>query len=229
MKTKITSLIIAGILGAALASQAAITTTPTGLVAGDQYRLVFVTSTLTDATATDIADYNAFVTAAATGITDFSGTVEGSTTWTAIGSTDSVNALTNTGTTGAGTGIGTYLLNDTLFAADYTTLWTTNAKPSLNITESGVIGGTALVWTGTGATGTASGKYLGAVEGRAGKSNVTSGQSQNWWITNSNIANTTELSMYAMSGVLTVVPEPSSFALLGGLLSLGFVMVRRRR
>ena len=32
-----------------------------------------------------------------------------------------------------------------------------------------------------------------------------------------------------ITGDLTVVPEPETFALLGGLLALGYVMVRRRR
>jgi len=38
---------------------------PTGLVDGDTFRLVFLTSTTTDATSTDIADYNTFVNTAA--------------------------------------------------------------------------------------------------------------------------------------------------------------------
>lgn len=38
---------------------------PTVLNAGDQYRLVFVTSTFRDAMSTDIADYDAFVTVVA--------------------------------------------------------------------------------------------------------------------------------------------------------------------
>jgi hypothetical protein len=123
MKTKITPLIIAGLFGATIASQGAVITTPTGLEAGDEYRLVFVTSGTTAAISSDIATYNAFVVAAAASITDFSGTVEGSTTWTAIGSAATVNANANTSTTGAGAGIGIFLLNDTAIATSYTDLW----------------------------------------------------------------------------------------------------------
>ena len=222
MKTKITSLILAGLFGATIASQAAVITMPTGLSYGDQYRLVFVTSTTRDATSADIDIYNDFVNAAAALNTDLAWAGE----WTAIASTDTVNAIDNTSTTG--TGVPIYLLNDTLFAADYTTLWTTNAKPSLNITEQGVIGGTSLVWTGTKSSGFADGAdELGDGTPRAGKSDVTSGQNQSWWITRINRPNNTEtLSLFAISGILTV-PEPSSTALLGlGGLAL---MLRRKR
>ena len=44
---------------------AAIITLPTSLSPGEEYRLAFVTSGTRDATATDIADYNTFVTDAA--------------------------------------------------------------------------------------------------------------------------------------------------------------------
>ena len=205
-----------------MASQAAVVTVPTGLNPGDQYRLVFVTSTTRNATSTTIADYNSFVNTAAALNSDLDGI-----SWTAIASTNSVNALTNTSTAGAGTGITIHLLNDTLFAADYTTLWTTNAKPSLNITEQGVIGGTSLVWAGTNPDGTTNSATLGEASARAGKSNVTSGQTQSWWITRANQTNTLEFSIFAMSEVLTVaVPEPSSTALLG---LGGLALIFRRR
>ena len=46
-------------------AQAAPIIVPTGLNPGDTYRLVFVTSTGRDGTSSNIADYNAFVTASA--------------------------------------------------------------------------------------------------------------------------------------------------------------------
>lgn len=39
----------------------------------------------------------------------------------------------------------------------------------------------------------------------------------------------TGITMISLSGVVSAVPEPSTFAALGGLLALGFVMVVRRR
>ena len=56
---------VACLVSMALSLQAQVTTVPTGLNGGDQYRLVFVTSTTRDATSSDIADYNAFVNYAA--------------------------------------------------------------------------------------------------------------------------------------------------------------------
>ena len=48
-------------------AMAAPVTAPTSLNVGDQYRLVFVTSAVRDATSTNIADYNAFVSGVANG------------------------------------------------------------------------------------------------------------------------------------------------------------------
>jgi hypothetical protein len=58
-------------------------TTPTGLNAGDQYRLAFVTDSATTAESSNINDYNTFVTTVANTQTALSSLA---TTWTAIGS-----------------------------------------------------------------------------------------------------------------------------------------------
>jgi hypothetical protein len=67
---------------------------------GDQYRLIFITSTTTDATSADIATYNAFVqgVAAAAGL--------GDATWNMVGSTVTVDARDNTGTNPFTDGVG---------------------------------------------------------------------------------------------------------------------------
>ena len=239
MKTKkILALLISGVFATTMASQAAVITMPSGLSHGDQYRIVFVTSTTIAATSSDISTYNAHVTAAAALNPDLAvieGTVEQTTTWTAMGSTTAVNVRDNTGTTGAGTGIGIYTLDGVQIATDYTDLWDGGLVNPLWIDEQGDVLDTN-VWTGSGSSGsTFADNELGAVDGTGeyGQSRRTDAEGspgRTYWMARFNTppsGNTTNLySLYAMSGILTV-PEPSSTALLGlGGLAL---MLRRKR
>ena len=228
---KILALLISGVFATTMASQAAVITMPSGLSHGDQYRIVFVTSTTIQATSSDISTYNAHVTAAAALNPDLAvieGTVEQTTTWTAIGSTDSVNARDNTSTTGAGTGIGIYLLNDTAIATSYTDLWDGTIANLFNVDEQGDSGpyANSQVWTGTNGDGSTGNDPLGTATPEFGKTNLTG---VNTWInrlSGSTWPNTDTYHLFAMSGILTV-PEPSSTALLGlGGLAL---MLRRKR
>ena len=70
---------------------------PSGLDAGDRFRLIFISSTTRDGSSTDIADYNTFVqNATAAGHPDIQGH---SPTFRVVGSTTDVNARDNTSTT----------------------------------------------------------------------------------------------------------------------------------
>ena len=70
---------------------------PTGLGAGDRFRLIFISSGTRNATATAIGDYNTFVqTAASNGHTDIQ---SHSSTFRVVGSTADVDARDNTATT----------------------------------------------------------------------------------------------------------------------------------
>ena len=112
-------------------------TVPTGLNPGDQYRLAFVTSTTRDATSTVIADYNAFVTGVANAVTDLAAL---GTTWTAIASTQTVNARDNTSTdpTTDGTGHSIFLLDGDKLADDYVDLWDGSIDTSLTVDQFGL-------------------------------------------------------------------------------------------
>ena len=88
---------------------------PTGLTAGDQFRLIFLSSTKRDGTATAIADYNTFIqTRAAVGHTDIGSY---STGFRVVGCTAAVDARDNTSTTG--TGVPIYWLGGTKVADTY--------------------------------------------------------------------------------------------------------------
>ena len=89
--------------------------TPTGLTAGAQFRLLFLSSTKRDGSVTDIATYNTFIQGlAAAGHTDIQAY---STGFRVVGCTAAVDARDNTSTTG--TGVAIYWLNGAKVADNY--------------------------------------------------------------------------------------------------------------
>ena len=134
---------------------------PADIAAGEQFRLMFVSSTTRDATSTDIADYNTFVsTRAAAGVTAMQTYADD---FTALVSTESVNARTNTLTRATDTDApiyrarsGTVSANDRVaddYADFYDGTWPTSA---LGYDESGTLVNIGLLyfWTGTNVDGT---------------------------------------------------------------------------
>ena len=89
--------------------------TPAGLAVGDQFRLIFLSSTKSNALSTDIGDYNTFVQdRAAAGHADIRAYSGG---FGVIGCTAAVDARDNTATTG--TGVPIYWLDGAKVADDY--------------------------------------------------------------------------------------------------------------
>lgn len=206
-------------------AQAAVITTPSGLNPGDQYRLVFVTSTGRDATSSDIADYNAFVTSVAATVSELNAL---GTTWTAIASTATVDAITNTATTS--TGVPIYRLDDVRIAADNTVLWSGTLEDRMWINENGNISA-GVVWTGTQTDGFA---LPGFELGTSSSENGVSVSTDFNWVASGSLDSITELPLYAISGILTVeaaaVPEPSTLILgFAGVAAVASVFWRRRR
>ena len=133
---------------------------PSGLDTSDKFRLLFVSSTSRNGTATAIATYNTFVqTRAAAGHTDIRAYSDG---FTVVGCTATVDAIDNTGTTG--TGVPIYWLDGDKVADDYADFYdgswdsrspTSETGSSVTTTSSnGVI-------TGCSAIGTDGGRPLG--------------------------------------------------------------------
>ena len=202
----------------------------TGLAwaAGDTYRIVFVTSTATDATSSDIATYNAFVQSHATSAGLGAG-------WTVIGSTSTVDAIDNV--SGHGAGVGVFATDGTtMIADDYASLWDSQIDANLKLDENGVIASAATsassynqhraVWTGMGEDwdGTAHpSNPLGS--GNNVEFGITDVTDNNHWARRGAANQSSTALLYGLSPVLTVTPEPSSLALLG----LGGLLVARRR
>ena len=130
---------------------------PGGLSAGDEFRLLFLTSTKRDATSSDIDDYNTFVqAAAAAGHADIRDYSQG---FYAVASTADDDARDNTETTYAASDKGgpIYWLGGNQLADDYEDFydgtWNEERNPTV---ESGAAftGNTARVWTGSEDDGT---------------------------------------------------------------------------
>jgi PEP-CTERM motif len=235
----------------ALAGGVAITT-PTGLHSGDQFRIIYVTPGTIQATSGDINTYNSFVNQAdQTGGVTYNGVAVH---FSAVVSTDSVNAKVNIGLTTSNV----FMLNsngtstEVAASADSNGLWSGNPLLADPVNDLSGTSYTGSVWTGTSGIGTEYSSYVtpdGAslpITATWGLGNTTSyvlngnsvsntaevgqlGGAGYTWISTSNLAsNSAAYQIYGISDVLTVVPEPSSFMISGlGLLMVGFA--RRKR
>ena len=221
-------IVTAGFFSIAIAanSQAALVLQPAGLNPGDQYRLVFVTSTTRDATSPNIADYNNHVQAAA----NASPTVNSwALTWNAIGSTSAVHARDNTSTDPIIPGIPIYLVDGTKIADNYADLWDGGIDMPINRTELDSTPDSISVWMGTDADGhSLFHTPLGATPIPMLGSFATAGSpddSDSSWVMDAVHPTSLAWPLYGMSGVITAVPEPSAFLL--GLVGFGGVAWRR--
>lgn len=231
-------LIVALWLGSATVS-AQIWPVPPGLNPGDQYRLVFVTSTIYQAVSSDITHYNSLVATRAAANSDLSG-FGPSSSWKAIASTASKSALENTSTGSISqvkiyrfaSSTGTYKYNLEIVADSYSDLWDGTLDLPIRYNEFGKSDAGTTVWSGTQGNGSgALNQELGTTnhtQARIGSASASDDKDK--WINNVDqlLANSNRL--YAMSGELTYsVPEPGSLGL-GLVLALaGAAWCNRRR
>ncbi len=227
--------LLAGLVLVASDVHSAPITLPTDLVPFDQYRLVFVTDGSRNATNTSASFYNDIVSTEAANVTELNSL---GTTWTAIVSTvDDGDAITNTNTDpspAGNTGVPIYLVGSTddgvnpvRIADHYDHLWTANTTSLFAAINRTSLGGLKLgdVWTGTAVNGR-SAAPLGSSNVRHGDSAFTDTN----WVNQSTAGSNNAKSFYAISDVLTVVPEPSSLHLFAGvgILTISCVWIRRR-
>lgn len=221
MKTVIA--LCCGALLALSASEAAAIpiTLPPGLSPGDHYFLVFVTSGTRDGTSTNIGDYDAFVSAQANMAPELAAL---STTWSAIGSTSSVSALTHIGVTGP-----VYRLDGQQVATGSADMFDGSIINSISIDQFGNNRASSLVWTGTTGSGMIGTPLeLGSLSGPVcGLLTATGGN----YLSSVNCGGSTPLPLYGVSAQLEVpmaeaqVPEPGTF----GLMLLPAIALLRRR
>jgi hypothetical protein len=195
--------------------------TPAGLNPGDTFRFVFVTPGITNATSSDIADYNAFVNAQAGGAMYNGSTVS----WDAIASTATVNAIDNVGQTNTPV----YLANGTLVTPNTTAtgLW---SGTLLSPIDQALFGPNDFgpVWTGTKPDGTSDGP-LGDVVATLGNTSSTDGT---WVQAGFQFTDDFFVPLYGISQVLTVsasVPEPSTLLIAGTAISVVAAVGRSRQ
>ena len=194
---------------------------PIGLNPGDRYRLVFVTSGTRNATSTLISDYNAFVTAQA----NLSPLLLAlNTTWRVIGSTLSVNAITNIGLPNDPA---IYNTNGGLVAIGIPDLFGGFLSNPINWDQLGIGSMNRSVWTGSDLTGL-SFDPLGGFSPlvTAGNSSFTDSR----WMLNNFDPSSSANSFYAISDELIVsdVPEPGTLTMLGAGATLLWLLKRRR-
>ena len=215
-------------------------TQPTSLNPGDQYRLAFVTSTIRDATSSNIDDYNAFVTATANAVPELAALL---TTWKAIASTSSVDARVNTDTVptfaGGSLGVPIFLLNDTKLVDSNDDLWDGSVDLLLSIDETGeVCLCDVFVWTGSAVDGRGSGynSVLGNQLGFLPVSTAGTWTNVDFWVLLDNATDPSVMkrSLYGLSDPLTVpsgvVPEPSTLLLLAvGICFVCGIGIRQRK
>ena len=187
---------------------------PSDLGTGDQFRLLFLSSTDTDATSANIADYNTFIqNRAAAGHADIQDYRAG---FRAVGCTAAVNARNNTGTTGAGVPI--YWLNGSQVADDYADFYDGNWDDEANDkNESGNNGPdtslevnypvTGCDHDGTEAFFDGTSRALGRSRARIGVPNNSHLISYGPLSSNINDTNTESRPMYGLSQVFEVPPH----------------------
>jgi hypothetical protein len=228
--------LVASLAGVALTGEASPITVPPGLAPGSEYRLVFVTTGSYVGSDPYITDYNADVTTEADSVSALASL---DTTWSVVASVGDpnyypynaiVSAINNVG---QDPGVAIYNLAGLLVASDATTATnglfsifggTGSLQNPINVNEDGAVEDTP-VWTGSNADGS---PYISL-----GQEFPWTGNSQyslSGWITsNTGLPETDRLPLYAISGVITVTPEPATNGIcLFGVVLLGVVIWQRQ-
>lgn len=199
---------------------------PSDVETGGTFQLAFVTSGTFRPTASSIATYNAYVSAAAkaAGLDVINGQ---KVVWTAIVSTTTVNASVNAPQIAP-----LYNLNQELVTPDAGGLWDTFIhifQNPIDVTEKGETLDYGYVWTGTDEHGKFRPSYAMGSPFLAGFGDLSSQFTS--WVSAGVYPTTYEFHLYAISSpiIAAVVPEPSSLVVLfsGGILTAVIYRLRK--
>lgn len=198
-------------------------TIPPSLAPGSTYFLAFVTAGSRDATSSNIADYDAFVTTEALMDPALAAL---STSWKVIGSTATVDAITHIAVTGP-----VYRLDGVKIASGSADMFDGDIDAPLSFDQHG-IQDAGLVWTGSNRNGL---RNIGNSLGANGLSvNTVSGSAavaDFEWIERTSDPQASSRKFYGVSGPLEVpqaVPEPGTISLMLGP-ALALIARHRRR
>lgn len=223
----VVTLVVFGLLASASSALAIPITIPPGLAPGSTYHLVFVTSSKTTASSPNIADYDLFVSTQAAMAPELAAL---STTWRAIGSTSSVDAIDHIDVNGP-----VYRLDGLLVASGEVDLFdgglnTLTNPVGLNQFALAPTDGLG-VWTGSTQFGLGfASRLLGDASPEVGKWSVPGFR---WAEDTGNPAGTLNR-VYGISDELVVpltgaaVPEPATLTLVA-VPTVAFLILRRRR
>jgi hypothetical protein len=216
---------------------------PTDLATGSQYQLAFITAGRRTALITDIADYNAFVNQEAQAS---SSQVVRNAAWSAIASTDAIDAINNARTY---PDIPIYDTQGHRIADNGADLWDGTLATPIYYDQSGNLLD-ALAWTGTNRNGLRANLNSGWPFSLTLGSYPYDASTGYWWTPVEGFARYTDANwvqggyeggtqlaaqgtrrrLYAISNPLTAAPEPSTLALLGAaVLGLGGYACRQRK
>ena len=146
--------------------------TPSGLVGGEKFRLLFITDSGHSSANTEIENYNAYVQSQANTSNSLTDIKAYSSWFRVLGSTEDVDARDNTMTTG--TGVPIYWVNGDKVADNYPDFYDGSWDSETYARDTGVLSSnTAHVWTGSQNNGTQS--FTSGVSNALGASSVRRG------------------------------------------------------